>query len=860
MSEGSGRCYSINNKYQIGAIVIAERLLGLAIRLLCLVALIWVSASFAAPSTPENRAWNVNYNPDGRDPSRYYGEWSGHRYFPSPEDWRSIGVYQFITDRFRDGDPTNNDGKYGGYNLYDLGARHGGDFKGAKEALAYIKSLGYDAVWISPVFQNRYNSYHGYAQIDFTLLDDRFGTLQDFREMVDEAHRLGMYVIVDIVVNHMDNLFYFEGHEHEGAPFRLHDGEYKLLPRNPQETYVDFKVDNTFYREGSYSDIYDDGGILRVDPGGGSFWFSDFHHNGNLDSYGDPWQNHLGKIYGIMDDLRTTHPRVQDKIIAMTKALISSTDIDGIRMDTPMQVPLSFFKRWVPAIKAHARSLGKDNFFTFAEFYCDRPRAGTMVGRGKSNGQLIPGDFTFDGGINYNFYFKYIGPAIKAQQGGVSKIMSEYQADWNAFDFYNPARRRTNYVMLNFFNNHDQWRLNWEHDGFKKTLLSSAIIAFWPGLPLFYYGDEQGFATKGTALDGYSREDFMTSKAWFNQETRSEAHPNPVTFDNFNMTHPHYLYIQKLMNVRKQYFALRETDEVYERFHQLDDTNGIYAFTRVWGEPKNWVLVVFNTWRERLAAGGPEGVLHTGWSEGDQLVNVLRPREKIRIGRDGTLPAVWLDGYEAKVYVREQIHQALNPVVEAITPEHDSVVPAGAKRIRVAFSEPMDRASLERAVYYDSLVVPANQLTFAADHRSLEFEVTVVPGIHKVKILNTARARSGKALFGGDFASRFRSGSELNPLVKVQKDFVDDPTLATYRTTQPGSPAAILLSHKADGAQKFRVSVDQGQHWSRWFNYAPSSEVAIGETGSQATSQPREAWVQYWADGSAAYFVRSALP
>ena len=71
----------------------------------------------------------------------------------------------------------------------------------------------------------------------------------------------------------------------------------------------------------------------RTDPGGGSFWFSDFHHNGDLGDYGDPWQNHNGKIYGVLDDLRTEHSRVQDKIIAMTKSLITTTDIDGIRMD-----------------------------------------------------------------------------------------------------------------------------------------------------------------------------------------------------------------------------------------------------------------------------------------------------------------------------------------------------------------------------------------------------------------------------------------------------------------------------------------------------------------------------------------------
>src|SRR5206468_12089595 len=166
-----------------------------------------------------------------------------------------------------------------------------------------------------------------------------------------------MYVIADIVVNHLENLYYFDGHPGDSAPFRFHTGEYQLFPRNPAETYVDFPVSNTYYPSGQYCDVFGDDGYRRVDPGGGSFWDSDLHHNGDLQDYSDPWQNHLGKIYGALDDLRTTHPRVQDKIIAMTKSLISSCDTDGIRMDTPMQVPRYLYQRWCPAVRAHAASL-----------------------------------------------------------------------------------------------------------------------------------------------------------------------------------------------------------------------------------------------------------------------------------------------------------------------------------------------------------------------------------------------------------------------------------------------------------------------------------------------------------------------
>jgi len=807
----------------------------------------------AAPRTASNAAWNVNVEGNGSDPSKYRGEWPGHNYFPSPRDWRNVAVYQFITDRFRDGDPTNNEKRYPGYNLYDVSARHGGDFRGVKESLNYIKSLGFDGIWISPVFQNRYNSYHGYAQIDFTVLDERFGTLQEMREMVDEAHRLGMYVIVDIIVNHMDNLLMFKDHPN-GAPFRLHDGEYELAWRNENEQYEDFKFNNHLYGDGgsSYCDVYGDDGQPHSDPGKGkaSYWDSDFHHNGDLGSYGDPWQNHLGKIYGAMDDLRTTHPRTRGKIIAMTKALISSTDVDGIRMDTPMQVPLEFFKEWAPAVKNHARSLGKDNFFIFGEFYCGRERAATMVGRGRRPDQwgqpfsFIDDRYSMDAGINYRFYYDFVASAIKAQTGGAGNAMDVFKQDFKAYDFYNPLTRDTRYTMLNFINNHDQWRLNWENDGFQKTMLGSAVIAFWPGMPLYYYGDEQGFATEGSAVDGPSREDFMTSKAWWDRASKSS--PNPAVFDNFNMTHSHYLYVQKAMNIRRQYSALRETDEIYERWVQKDNTNGIYAFTRVWGDQKNWVFVAFNTWRERLEAGGGNGDLWTGWNEGSRIVNVMNPDERYTLGPGGKLNSLWLNGYETKVFVREDGFQPRIPVVEQVEPSHDAVVEQGNREVVLRFSERMRSETVEGAVTYDGVNVQPR----SDDGYTYRFQVPVSAGVHKVRVSNQARSHGDRSLVA-EFSSRFRAGEQSNPIVKLQKDALDDGSL--YSVSGPGRDGERTLSfqHKAAGAQMYRVSTDDGKSWGDWQSYSERTETRVKPQG-----QRLEVLVQYWVDGSAAYLVK----
>ena len=821
--------------------------------LLCSVAVI----GHAAPYKTANKSYNVNLSTNGLNPAGYYGAWSGHTYFKSPADWRNVGIYQFITDRFCDGNPKNNDGKYKGYDLYDVGMRHGGDFKGAASKLDYIKSLGYNGIWISPVFQNRFNSYHGYGQIDFTLLDDRFGTLSDLRALTSAAHARGMYVIVDIVVNHMENLYYFEGHPAEEAPFRMHAGEYRQVPRG-SASYADFWVDNTFNSSGSYCDVYDSDGQKKTDSGSGSFWFSDFHHNGDLQDYGDAWQNHLGKIYGMYDDLRTTHPRVQDKIIAMTKSLIASADIDGIRVDTPMQVPLYFFKRWCPAVKQYAASLGKTNFLMFGEFYCNRGRGATMVGRGREPGQwgqlsYIDNTYTLDGGINYRMFYDFFQPAVKDQTPGtLGKAKESYDTDWLAYDFYHPEINEHRYEMVNFFNNHDQWRMVHAGggDGFQKTDLAGAILAYWPGIPAFYSGDEQGFCSFGSALDGAGREDMMASKAWF--DVAALVATNPAIQDNFDMCNPHYRWVQKVMNARRQYPALRQTDMLYQRWLQSGSGNGIYAFSRAWGEKKTWALVVFNTWKESLLAGGGLGDFYTGWDAGNTVVNALNPSETYVLGTGGKLNELWVGPYETKVFVRSDNLQALDPAVEAVTPAHDARVTSPSQTIRIKFTEPMVEKYAKSAFRFDGKTVPASQLSYDAATRTLSYNASGMSnGIHTVQVYETAKSVAGKKLYG-KFMSRFRLGSNSNPIANVQKDPIVNPNLIEQGMNVATSKT-VWLYHDAPGAKYVRAR-NAGGNWGSWATYAPKTTWTLGSGSGSKTVE-----VQYWADGSAAYFSKDSI-
>jgi len=125
----------------------------------------------------------------------------------SNEFWQGQSIYQIITDRFFDGDASNNNAE-GNYNASNSGSVHGGDFKGIEQKLDYLKALGVTAIWISPIVKNGNAQFHGYAGSDFYQVAPHWGSLADLQHMIQMAHSRGILVINDIVVNHGDDLIY----------------------------------------------------------------------------------------------------------------------------------------------------------------------------------------------------------------------------------------------------------------------------------------------------------------------------------------------------------------------------------------------------------------------------------------------------------------------------------------------------------------------------------------------------------------------------------------------------------------------------------------------------------------------------
>lgn len=122
-------------------------------------------------------------------------------------DWDEARIYFALTDRFKDGDPTNNEN----VDKDQLEAYHGGDFRGMIDNLDYLQELGINTLWITPIVDNidfnkghgfKQYGYHGYWAKDFTKLDEHLGDMETFKELIEKAHDKGIKIMVDVVLNH----------------------------------------------------------------------------------------------------------------------------------------------------------------------------------------------------------------------------------------------------------------------------------------------------------------------------------------------------------------------------------------------------------------------------------------------------------------------------------------------------------------------------------------------------------------------------------------------------------------------------------------------------------------------------------
>ena len=479
---------------------------------------------------------------------------------PDSENWQDQTIYFILTDRFFNGDTTND--KVVGLkdqngNAYDetvvlegqpASGYNGGDIEGIRQKLQYIKDLGFTAIWMTPpvkcqIAESNYHGYHGYWASDFTEVDSHMGTLEQYQQFVKEAHELGLYVIQDIVVNHL--------------------GDYQKIQKDMTDEIMKNNQGNIsetdFYLEPE-SVPYDHPEQLpwalnKINDLTYDEWKNNsfYHYNSPINDY-----TNLSIQYdhtsSDLDDMKTESEVVRNLLRGYFRYWIDKVGIDGYRIDTALYVEPDFFEGFINdtysnnmGVRPYAISKGKKDFIDFGEAFSQDEK---IVG---SYTKSDSGTARMDGTIYFPLRYAI---ADTISSGSKTSTISDVLKNRYKNIYKNPDRRVT------FIDYHDMDRWGQTMNG-NEELMKAAynIIYTIPGIPQVYYGSEQGFT--GECREGMFAGSYKTPGT-------------TQTADRFDTTNDWYKYFQNLNRMRKEHKVFR-----YNTLFVLQDTSdsaGIFSY------------------------------------------------------------------------------------------------------------------------------------------------------------------------------------------------------------------------------------------------------------------------------------------
>jgi len=537
--------------------------------------------------------------------------------FPSPPDWRDVFVYFLLVDRF----DNNQRGlrPYAasapkGRNLEQGKIFQGGNLTGILRRLNYIKDLGANAVWLSPVFKNRReksDSYHGYGIQDFLEIDARFGTREDLQKLVKEAHARGLYVILDIILNHTGDNWAYPG-DHPYYYSKQSSGAYDFGFWRQVEGAAGFQADDAVWPEE----------LQRLDG---------YKRRGQITDWNDPEQAVNGDFLSLKE-LDIARPNVLNTLIQAYKYWIAAADIDGFRVDTVKHMESSATAIFCNAVREYAKRIGKQNFFIFGEIVADDATLQRYIGRNsriEGTSERFP---SLDAALDFPLYF-ILEEVIKGFIPA-GHLRDRYERFKTMYSDHGAAGQ----YFVTFVDNHDQmsrpYRRFMHHNRFPaQAVLAIAYLLTSQGIPCIYYGTEQGFDGGGNH-NSFVRE-CMFGGRWGAFDS-TERH-------FFRPSHPIYKSIAKIAAIRRQEPALRYGRQYFREisgngsdFGYPVDGNCTLAFSRILDTTE--VLIAMNL----QAAARADFVtidfnLNTA---GAKLGNLLNPQSQVTVEQPGNRLAV----------------------------------------------------------------------------------------------------------------------------------------------------------------------------------------------------------------------------
>jgi len=373
------------------------------------------------------------------------------------QDFKKQVIYEIITDRFFDGDTTNNNPSQS-TGLYDSTKTNwqtywGGDLAGIQQKMSYLKGLGITAIWISPPVDNdnlnTYGTvnapmagYHGYWARDFQRIEEHFGdasnTWTAFDNMVTAAHQNGIKVIADIAANHT----------------------------NPQDA-------------GEFGSLYNNGTFMAAynnDPNG------EFHHSGNIGNYQDRYQVQYLTLENLAD-LNQENTTI-DSYLKSAFTQLQSHHVDGFRLDAVKHVTWGWEYSMANTVFSNAPS------FFFGEWAMTNTSDGLYHDAYK---------FANKSGINLlDFPLNTAMRDVFANNSNFSEIDSTLSQENTNFTWQND--------QVTFIDSQDLSRLLSVNNNNNRLNEALAFQLTTRGIPVIYYGDEQYLHNDtGGGNDPYNR-------------------------------------------------------------------------------------------------------------------------------------------------------------------------------------------------------------------------------------------------------------------------------------------------------------------------------------------------------------------
>ncbi|WP_419661829.1 alpha-amylase [Desulfosarcina variabilis str. Montpellier] len=536
------------------------------------------------------------------------------RPFPSPVDWRDTCMYFLVVDRFNNPDAPPKSERFDpaiGWDMH-FASRQGGTLNGITAQLPYLQQLGINAVWISPLVRNVASAdimtYHGYAAQDLLAIDERWAsngtrekTEAELIAMVGRAHDLGIYVILDIVLNHFGMVFWYDRFGTWVKSFEDRD----LLNQSQGGGDLPSILWTEGYggARGDWRDRLDSGAATGTDEAVYPLEFRDpslYRRRGskvsdNLSDYS--WLNFIPGDFGEMRQLAIEYIAGEDdplRAYSLTPALslmlqayqylVARYDFDGFRIDTVKYIHPKFIQRFGNAMTEFGYSIGKKNFFTFGEVADNNANIASFVGRNGSAGHDPEGGLGIDAALDFPLAdaIRDVCTGPMENRAPVNRLRDLYDERRKQEDELVSSHGDASKFFVTFADNHDRHQRVRHPDSLDAEVrLCLALLYVLPGIPCLYYGTEQDL--KGTHnADGTPRLDSFESvreALWGKFVHQNGAWP---------MDGGTFLMLQALSKVRKTHMPLRygryyfrEVSGDGRNFGWSMDQGGVFTISRV---------------------------------------------------------------------------------------------------------------------------------------------------------------------------------------------------------------------------------------------------------------------------------------